>query len=235
MSQIIHGIGDDPFVITDDKAAALYGEIHHELSKLDTQAWPALQARTSELIREANGGISQMSRLKDDVERPNEVRGAAFDTVFSATMTKVTSLRKDIDATLQILQAEVVSKARPRVSAERELYVRQDVDRLLDTASDPLRRMVDIAGGQHRDRAALVVSDYIDARLEQLFRDRSERQRFRDGLTTAMITGAIKHGSPAEQAHARAARETLPKVQGWVATRVVPAMARLNDARALRP
>jgi hypothetical protein len=237
MSQI-HTMGDDPFVATEQAADKLYGEIQRELPKLDTQAWPALQARTSELIREVNGGISQMSRLREDVRERPELRvdlAASFDKLHGATRAKAESLRKDATATLDILRAEVLDKARPRVTPEREAFVRQDLAALLDHSSDPLRDMVDIAGGAHRDRAALVVSDFSDPYLSRLFPDKRTREQFREGLGASMLEGSIKHGTETERAAATAAKTILPKTAGWVAARITPAMAKLKSAESLRP
>jgi hypothetical protein len=233
----IHTMSDDPFIATEAAADKLYGEIHPALSQLDTQAWPALQARTSELIREINGAVGRMADLKNDARERPELRAdlaAAFDKAHSETKSKADSLRKDSLATLDVLRAEVTVRARPKLAPEREQFVRDDLRALLDASSDPLRDMIDIAAADHRDRAALVVSDFADRYLQRL-PDRTSRQRFRAGLDASMLEGSIAHGTEAERAAATVAKTILPKTAGWLAARTVPALARLRDAESTRP
>ena len=237
MSQI-HTMSDDPFIATENAEARLYGEIHGPLSRLQLDSWPALHAKTSELIREVNGAAHRLSRIREDVRERPEQRAdlaAAFDKTYVEARTKVGSLHKDSQSILDILRAELVGKARPKVTAEREHFVREDLRALLDGSSDPLREMIDIAAGAHRDRAGLVIGDFADAYLRRLLPDKSTRERFREGLSASMIEGSIAHGTPEERAAAKVVKEVLPKVAGWMAASITPAMSRLKDAEATRP
>jgi hypothetical protein len=234
----VQHIGTDPFIVTEAKGNELYAAIQPVLSKLGTESWPALHARTSELVREVNGAAYRLSRFREDVKERPEQRAdlaAAFEKTYVEARAKADSLHKDSQSILGILKAEIVGKARPRVTPEREGFVRQDLTALLNDSSDPLTLMNAIAAGEHRDRAALVVSDFADPYLHRLVPDKSTRERFREGLSASLIEGSIKYGTEGERAAARAVKEVLPKVAGWVATQTTPAMSRLKEAEGMRP
>ena len=245
MSQpIYHHATDDPFVATEAAEGKLYEQIHGPLSRLATESWPALQARTTEAVLALNGATNQIDVLRREVAEkradPAAWKAAAaaaapqIATIASAARAKVDNLHKDIKAVQDILRAEVVVKSRPQVNPEREHFVRQDLAAMLDASSDPLRTMVDVAAGAHRDRAAVVAGDFSDAWLQKI-PDKSTRRRLKEGLDAALLQGSLAHGTAAEREAAKAVREILPKVAGWVSTRTVPAMARLKDAEATRP
>lgn len=205
---------------------------------LETQAWPALMAKTLELTKEANGAAFQLPKFAEDVRELRTDRAAAsaaFEKSYRESSTKVDSLRQDAGAVLNILRAEVTDRARPKVNPEREGFVRQDPAALLDHSTDQALDMMSIASGAHRDRAAVIVGDFGDGYLQRLMPDKSTRERFREGLTASMLAGSVKYGTPQEKAAAKAAREVLPKVAGWVACQITPALHRLKAAEASRP
>jgi hypothetical protein len=231
-------MSDDPYALTEQKADALYSEIHRVLAPLQTEAWPALQAKASELNREVNGATYRLPKFREDVTELRTDRAAAaaaFEADYRETKAKVDKLHKDIEATLDILRAEVVVQARPKIDPSREQFVRDDLKDMLSSSSDPLKLMNDIAAGAHRDRAALIVGDFADAYLQRHLPDKRTREQFRDGLGAAAIEGSLKHGTESERVAARAAKDVLPKTAGWVAARITPAMARLKDAESRRP
>jgi hypothetical protein len=234
----IFHVGNDPFIATEEKGNELLKEIHPALSRLATQTWPELQGRVAELNREVNGATFELAKFREDVtalRTSREAAAAAFEKVRSETRSKVDRLHGAAQSLVDVLRAEVVVKARPRVNPEREAFVRQDLAALLDASSDPLRALLDIAGGSHRDRAAVVVSDFADAHLQRLMSDPRQREQFREGLNASLLEGSLRHGTESERAAATVAKTILPKVGGWVATQTVPAMARLRDAEGLRP
>jgi hypothetical protein len=235
MSQKIHTAADDPFATTEAKGDELFGEILGAIPR-ETESWQPLLAKLSELKRTANGAISQLPRYREDISIPLQARVAAFDETFSANVARVESLSNDAQTIASVLASEWHAASAPKVDPQREGFAREDVGSLVDAAGpDALKTIVDLVKGPHRDRAAVAMSDFMDARLARLLPDKTSRERFREGLRAIALEGAIKHGTPTEKVAATALRDLLPKIHGYIATQVVPAKRRLRDTAVLRP
>lgn len=235
MSQQLHTASDDPFVTTDDVAGKLHDQIAPALSNLQTEAWPALQKQTSQMHRDVSSAITELSGFREDVFSSLEARVAGWEEKMQTIRAKVDSHHKDSTDLVRILRAELITKSRPAVDPERERFEREDLAAVLGASGHPLQEMLNVARGPNRARAAVVVSGFADGYLEKLYPDQRSRAGIRDALDAALIEGSIAHGSPAEKAYARAAKETLPKVSSWLAAVTVPARARLREAARTRP
>jgi len=235
MSQQLHTRHDDPFDIAEAKENALFSEISRALPP-NSEAWRPLTAKLSELQRDESAAVDALGRYREDVSTPLRERALAFDETHRAAMAKVESQNGDALAIAKVLESGWHVAMTPKVDPQREAFVREDVAALLDAAgADATRTIVDLVRGPHRDRAAVAMSDFTDARLQRHLRDASTRERFQQGLRAAALEGALAYGTPDEKAHAKALKELMPRVFGFIATHTVPAKHRLHEAARLRP
>jgi len=137
---------------------------HSGVTHSARETFKTYEAAASNAKKAANSAQYKVEQLRADDTMNPVGRSRLVKETIEKGRAEVKKQQDRMEATLQVLKAELSTAALPRLDKSREMAARDELRMILDGAPDPVGAMAELAGGDD-ELAAVAVSSYGESYL----------------------------------------------------------------------